>query len=106
MPDEPPTTPNMYTDAQHYDYSEIPDRLCETDCCNHSLDGNCTDRKSAGLQSDKSHQISPLSENNAMTINQNCKEMNGNFTRSYAGCRKTMFVGGCKSCAEKEILHL
>jgi len=108
LPSEPPTTPNMYTDSQHYDYSEIPDRLCDTECCNHSIEGSCSDGKLNGLHSDTSSDFQKfsISETNSIPNNHTCKEMSGNLTRSYTGCKKTMFVGGCKSCAEKDIIHL
>lgn len=106
LPAEPPTTPNMYTDVQHYHYSEIPDRLCESDCCNHSLDGRCTERKSEEDRTERVHQNGIRSDNSSTPSKQTLYGSNKNVTRSYSGCKKTMFVGGCKSCAEKEILHL
>lgn len=97
LPEEPPSTPNMYTDKTHYTYTEIPDRHCSQEDCNHVLSFT-----------DISQTSSVISEEDSFTGLEFSKIKNSNkpISRSYVGCKKSMFVGACKSCAEKEILHL
>ena len=109
----------MYTDTTLYTYHEIPERGNCGDCCNghtssegsegedeeaphkHLEKGGKHSEKKHLNNSEKNHLSSEKSQNGGLV-----GERRTNLALSYDACKKSMFVGSCKSCAEKEILHL